>query len=101
MYLVVHLKFSFQEHIQNSVKNQRWSFMQKLREIFSKMKIISCNIYILQFFETARWEQIGFSVEVNLLSGSCSITLRRGYTEIFLSDYFMKHSGMYISLHLI
>ena len=53
MYLVVHLKFSFQEHVQNSVKNLRWSFMQKLREIFSKMKIISCNIYIRQFFETA------------------------------------------------
>ena len=53
MYLVVHLKFSFQEHIQNSVKNQRWSFMQKLLEIFSKMKIISCNTYIRQFFETA------------------------------------------------
>ena len=53
MYLVVHLKFSFQEHIQNSVKNLRWSFMQKLGEIFSKMKIISCNIYIRQFFETA------------------------------------------------
>ena len=27
--------------------------------------------------------------------------LRRGYTEISLSDYFMKHSLMYISLHLI
>ena len=56
MYLFVHWKLSFQERIQNPVKYLRWSFMQKLREILSEMKIISYNIYIRQFFETTRWE---------------------------------------------
>ena len=56
IYLFVHLKLSFQERVQNPVKNLRWNFMRKLREIFSKIKIFSCNIYIRQIFETARWE---------------------------------------------
>ena len=56
MYLFVQLKFSFQERIQNPVKNLRRSYMQKLRENFREMKIISCNRYIHQFVETARWK---------------------------------------------
>ena len=56
MYLFVQLKFSFQERIQNPVKNLRRSYMQKLRENFREMKIISCNRYIHQFIETARWK---------------------------------------------
>ena len=36
-----------------------------------------------------------------LLPTNCLSVFRRGYTEIFVSDYFMKHSLMYITFNLI
>ena len=56
------------ERIQNPVKHLKRSFMQKLREIFSKMKILSCNIYIPKIFEIARWEYRIFSLSKSVVS---------------------------------
>ena len=47
--------------------------MRKLYEIFSKMNILSCKIYIRQISETARWESRQ-NFQLNLLPGSCSLT---------------------------